>query len=564
MKKAFPILVAFAFGLLHFLFNLGRLNRTLDLDSVQYYLDVETGTVWHPHHLLYTSVGRLLTYLLRTHTGYAHSPMLVMQIGTLAGASFALSIALWAFWKFSRRPLTSLLFIGLVACSHGFWYYSTLNETPLLPACAALLFFLAAVSIARAPKRSMRLDIAAAIGLGALHAAAVGLHQTNVLLALPTLILLFTETPEKTLRPMEPSVRKVVLPARTLARRIVVAGVYGGTGAALTIALYLAVGIGQMKLPLTKDKPPAPIPGLAHGGTFFDWVLMYGHWDKNNQWGVWQRPRARENVARGAVRAVFATSQTFLWNDGTDTKPESALDHRLLALTLGITAAAALLTFTALLRRRWSAFAGWAWILPFSFLASWWEPAHFEFWVMPVTALWTTFFFAWTTTTSPPLVARLFSEAAAGICFAPVLGVVLLNNYSRSILPRSSAVVFGHWEDLYDKDKFAHLLDSAYRHPVPVFTGDPEREWSFRMVLLADFRLKMADDKNLDFFPRYRLQFQQTVSAMERMFPGRPEISELKVELQFLESGRDAWISSSFGNAARSLLEEQKGGRTRK
>lgn len=561
MKKIVPIVGAFGLGLFHFLFNLAHLNRTLDLDSVQYYLDVELGTVWHPHHLLYTSVGRLLTYLLRTHAGYSHSPMLVMQIGTLAGASIALSVAVWAFWRFSRRPLTSVLFIGLIACSHGFWYYSTLNETPLLPASAALIFFVAVTASARAARTTLRKDIAFGIGLGALHAAAVGLHQTNVLMALPALILIFLESPHIEIRHWAPALQKVVQNGRTIERRILLAGVYGTTGALLTIALYLAVGLGQMKLPLTKDQPPAPIPGLARGGTFFDWVLMYGHWDKNNQWGVWQRPRERENVARGAVRALFATSQSFLWSDGRENAPESAFDKRLLILSLGIAGAAALLTIIALMQKRFTAVAGWAWILPFSFLASWWEPAHFEFWVMPVTALWTTIFFAWTTTTSRPMIPRLVSESASGIVFGIVLALVILNNYSRSIRPRSSAVVFGHWEDLYDKDKFAHLLDSAYRQPMPVFKGDPEHEWSFRLVLLADLRLKMADDKNLDFFPRYRLQYEQTLSAMERMFPGRSELGEAKVELEFLQSGRDAWLSSSFGNAARSALEEQQGRR---
>lgn len=163
-------------------------------DSLVYALAAKTGVeTFHPHHLIYTPVVRLIYQALSplcpgcdaVFAGQVHN-MLWAAVGI--AALFYLLSSLWN----TRMALAALvLFVGL----RGYWELAT--QTTMYVPGAAVLITLSAVLLTARPK----MGFGRAVLLGVLLALAILYHQANVLFVLPLGVYLAAAGGKAGLRP---------------------------------------------------------------------------------------------------------------------------------------------------------------------------------------------------------------------------------------------------------------------------------------------------------------------------------------------------------------------------
>lgn len=498
MKRSGPLLLALLCACGWFLINLLYLSHYLDLDIVKYYHDQAAGRLLHPHHLLFSLQGYLAVELARL-LGYTGHAMFVLQMVVLIWSSVLVALIFLGFFRLCQRLLPAFLLTALVFFSHGVWSYATLNDTPLIPALLALLTLLLGLNKANtAQRRTAGGNIRSGLAIATLHTLAVGFHQTMLLL-LPGLVLILCFPPPGQNRNRG---HRLLLPGSyILFTFFMVSILYAGSG--------LLSGLDFVKR--------TPFPGIPAGLNFFEWVLVYGHWDRSVGWGTFERYDITFRIASGAAGMLLSRSSfPALTAKPLRTWLQEAPDlgSLLVLLYLG----SLLFSIVFLLLRGREAFAPLAgtllWLVSASTLASWWEPEHYEHW----------------------FAAFMASVALLSLCLRfwgrllwPVLPLLLFFvlsmaswNFQSTIKPRNQSVVFGYWEDLYDMGNYTNIWNHIYRRPLPVQSGSGNQ--SARRAERRERLQKLLENEGLrDFHAKYRKELEQVEAAIERTEKRNPD-----------------------------------------
>jgi len=480
VKRAIPVLLALLCAGGWFLLNLLYLSHYLDLDIVKYYHDQAAGRLFHPHHLLFSFQGYLAVESARM-LGYTGHGMLILQLVVLCWGSILAGLLFLAFFHLTARTTVALLLTGLTFFSHGVWSYATLNDTPLIPALLALLTLLVGLVKGKAAAgQSWQQKIRTGFVLALLHTLAIGFHQTMVLL-LPglTLILLFSGGRQGDKN------HRLILPVSYIL---------------FTVSLVSFMYVGAGLLSGLDFARKTPFPGIPAGLTFFEWVLVYGHWDRSVGWGTFQRYDIPERIAMGATGMLVS--------DHADAA--RALAQAYISLLI--------LSVLVLLfkdRQQRAALAGvLCWLGAASLLASWWEPEHYEHWFGAFMA-------------SVALVALGLRSLGKWVwpilplLFFFILGMATLN-FRSTIEKRNQGIVFGYWEDLYDMANYTTIWNPIYRKPLAVRGGRGNQ--SARRLMRKERLQKLLENEGLrDFHAKYRKELEQVEAAIERTENRNPD-----------------------------------------
>jgi hypothetical protein len=212
-------------------------NQEQGFDSYVYALNVRDGfDLFHPHHLLYNYIGRLLYQIF----GFGASGSLEFLSG-LSSVLGALSLA--NFYSILRNRLTNLAAISytfFIGGIYSFWYYSTSVEVNM----PAILFFSAALYwlFNRKPSGLNSIIVFAFVSLSILF------HQIMALAVIPILIYMMAR---------QRSVSKPIL--------------YALPGLLSVTFLYIVIGLSQ-----------AAEKSLS--GIYY-WITLYSH---SGVWGKFQ------------------------------------------------------------------------------------------------------------------------------------------------------------------------------------------------------------------------------------------------------------------------------------
>jgi len=201
MKRQYWL--AIAGGLIFTIIYLLTLTEVHTFDALSYIFDVTRKPwqeIFHPHHLAYSPVGAVATWIAGGGDA-AHAMQRVNAIAGGAGVAWCGAIAARR-WQRSDLTIVSMLALG---GSYAFWYYAVEVEVYTL----ATFFLIGVIWMIDTPApRTTQW----ALGLGAMLSGALLFHQTNVLLAIPLLVVAGSEItksrPVWRLRPRPRSARE--------------------------------------------------------------------------------------------------------------------------------------------------------------------------------------------------------------------------------------------------------------------------------------------------------------------------------------------------------------------
>jgi hypothetical protein len=333
-------------------------------DAVTYMIDIEHKGylgLFHPHHLLYSPLGRAFVDLWRAF-GYAGAVDQPLQLlNALAGAGGVL--LLWAFGvAFTGRRWLSLPIALAVGGCYGYWLYASEVEVYTFAALfiALCLWLMAQLErAADAGKRPRGLLIA----LGMATGGAVMFHQTNVLLGLPISVWLLLDA------------------------RLRRGWLWYASAAGAAIALpYVAVALTS---------------GLTTWDSFYNWARGYVG---TGRWGG--------QLRLDTVSALWSGLSGVVSNQA----PLAWAFYALLAVS------AALGAWAWRTVRGWWAFAV-AWLVLYGGFFWWWEPWNIEFWIalLPLAALIGLLALRAIRTPAAPLVLQIGAYATSAAAFGVAL-----------------------------------------------------------------------------------------------------------------------------------------------
>ncbi|MCU0491916.1 MAG: DUF2723 domain-containing protein [Chloroflexaceae bacterium] len=378
----FSWLLPFLLFLACFGLYLSTLTQVHTFDALSYVLDVDRKPwqeLFHPHHLAYGPLGTLVRNLALTF-GYSGSSALPMQVtNALAGAAGA-TLLFTLVRAVTRRTDVALATALLLATSYAFWYYAIEVEVYTVAVLFLTLCLWLMVSLLRQPARWKW------VALGIFQGLATLFHQTNVLMCVPTALLLWLHWRDS--RRTSPNNNRTKLihdlqPALT----------YGIPLAVLVGGSYVAVGIG--------------VSGFRSVEQFSNWLFKYA------RTGWWGGPISGSKLGDLGLGLTNTLAQPWgMW--------ASIL---LLALLLA--------GLPRLLRQEGRLVAVLvAWLLAYGAFFFWWEPDNIEFWIASL----------------PPLLLLLALALStwrkawhAGVWAVLALGAAMLYSNGTAIAQRGDA-----------------------------------------------------------------------------------------------------------------------------
>jgi hypothetical protein len=317
MKRQYWL--AIAGGLIFTIIYLLTLTEVHTFDALSYIFDVTRKPwqeIFHPHHLAYGPVGAIATWLAGGSDA-AHAMQRVNAIAGGTGVAWCGAIAARR-WQRSDLTIVSMLALG---GSYAFWYYAVEVEVYTL----ATFFLIGVIWMIDTPApRTTQW----ALGLGAMLSGALLFHQTNVLLAIPLLVVAGTEITKN----------------RPVWRPWFIAGL---SASAFVLGAYLWVMVG--------------VSGFRSSDQVRAWVLQYA----NTGW--WGGRGTLADLAMGISNTVASLNGGFF-----------------LLIAIGV-------SLLAIRSRQLSIWSIWlsVWLLVYGGFFFWWEPDNIEFWigVTPVAVL---------------------------------------------------------------------------------------------------------------------------------------------------------------------------------
>ncbi|MBE7437489.1 MAG: hypothetical protein HS115_03460 [Spirochaetales bacterium] len=475
-------------------FQLAHLSLFLDHDVVAYYEHTRRHFFFNPHHLLFTIYGRALTLAL---ADWPHSTMFLFQLVHLSVATLTILYFCYTLQQQSHSFFLALSVGGLLFSLRGFWVYSHIYDTPILPTCLGLITF---INIARGTA-----TVRQTMGSALLMALTLAFHQKHFLLLFPAALLTVYKSRDSGLPRFFPA-------ALFLSLSLLLIGL-----------CYFFAGAIHHGYPLSGR---TYLPGVEKGGDFFDWIFLYSHY--GNSWGKDFDPVAGWQGFFQAI--VYTRKKTFGADD-----PESLL----LGFFFSVALFALLIAFW---RRNAVALLAFLWFLLEAALSFWWEPIYFEHWVSPtaILCLATGLGFCQNRRNFNPG-GRLRPESLLAV---PVLCLAILLggwNYEHAVRPAASAVHFGHWEDFYLKSRYVGLWNSLYSEAVPARMESAEQARSKRLAILQNLRSSILSGQESPAKGAWR--FEKALRALEDVAPDDPALPALRQELDVLRTGRENYAT---------------------
>jgi len=348
-KPATTLLLGLGLGAFCLYFYLSHLSFNYTFDGLAFSSQVEkddtpTWLFFHPHHLIYTFLGRLFFVWGKEH-GATWDGLVALQFFDLLTGVMGVLIAFHLLVRETNDRLVSFLAAAGLALSHSYWYFSTIPGVRVFATVTPLFAWYVLTYLRRIPP---------AFGwvVGAAHGLAVLGHQTNLLLvpAFLAAILCFRE--------------------KTLWEKSRAIFYYLTALTALVLAAYGFVG-----------------RFINYKKNFHDWlwwVCSYFHATKK-----WGGHFNESGFDRGQSAMVRAFLQDVLpvkpLNDSiTFGAVESVLQYAILALLVVL-----LLRFKYYWdRHRGALLVSVLWIAAFVPFFVWWEPWNIEFWVSSTIPCW--------------------------------------------------------------------------------------------------------------------------------------------------------------------------------
>ncbi|EFO79410.1 hypothetical protein OSCT_2758 [Oscillochloris trichoides DG-6] len=310
-------------------------------DALSYILDVDRkpwAELFHPHHLAYGPLGASIRSLA-LRWGWQGSAALLIQIANALAGAAGVTIFLALVRASGGNRMQAALGALLLAASYAFWYYAVEVEVYTI----AALFLIVALGILL--RMLERPTIALALGLGLVQGLAVLFHQTNVLLSIPALWVVWRsrgEVGSRWLRQAQPTPnppRWLSLPKLTLllAYMIPLGLIVAGA--------YLGVGLG--------------VSGFRSWEQLYTWMTDYA---RTGWWGGAVDGNKLIGLARGLSNTLAEGPAGVLLGLG--------LLMLLLSSLRGLRQAPAGLVPLCLF-----------WLVSYAAFFLWWEPENIEFWI---------------------------------------------------------------------------------------------------------------------------------------------------------------------------------------
>jgi hypothetical protein len=526
IKKNLSYFIAIFIGLNFILFQFYFLFHYLDIDVANYYTQILKKDFFHPHHLLYNFLGYI--WLTINDNLNINSFLLLKIMNIIFGgvASFFLYIL---FFNESKKYILSLLFVFYIILSFDYIFYSQINDTAFMPLFWNIVFITYFFKI----KNLRFTDL---LFLSLLHTISIGFHQTNLFLIFPSIVKILTSNQKNKIRYLL---------------------FYLFFTFFFIAILYVIIGHYILGYSF-EDNIKKPIPGIPTGGNFYDWVFMYGHWDKELNWGTLERKNLLLDSLYTFSNALFfhkiyyikisiEAYNNFLVNQSALMTLEQFLFITFILLLLSH------IIFSFYFTKKNSNILGiFLWFIFQSLLIMWWEPTNKEFWLTPLFCFILIQFLNFKEFLELIKAKWIYSIIYYIINYLLFLWIFLIfvNNYKNFLKPSQYKTFFGHWEDLYDYEYFKNIMNTDLKL---TFELKQNKETLLKQKLnqLDELRKKLSKKENEIYFKYYIKQFENILISMEKMMYDdnnenlitKEEIQNLKQELELIKNHYDDWLT---------------------
>ncbi len=348
-KLATTLLLGFGLGIFFLYLYLSHLSFNYTFDGLAFSAQVEKDNLplhlyFHPHHLLYTFLGRLFFLWGRAH-GATWDGLVALQFFNLLTGVVGILILFHLMVRETNDRLAALLSASGLAFTHSYWYFSTIPGVRVFATVTPLLAWYVLTYLRNKPPFFGWI-------LGAAHALAVLGHQTNLLLVLAFLGGIF------------------LIHEKTRWERLRASLYYLASLSALVLAAYAVVG-----------------RYVYFRKTYHDWLWwVFSYFHASQKWGGYFKPSGFERGGGAMVHAFLpgVPSLKALYLSLTYGTAETILQNAVLVLL-------ALLLLR--LGHHWAHHrqAVWVsvlWLTAFVPFFVWWEPWNIEFWVSSTIPCW--------------------------------------------------------------------------------------------------------------------------------------------------------------------------------
>lgn len=347
-KLASTLLLGFCLWTFCFCVYLSNLPVNYTYDGMVFASHIESDKypLWdyfHPHHLLYTFLGRLV-FLWGREAGALWDGLVALQFFDIMTGTLGVLIAFHLLVRVTQDRLVSFLTAAGLSFTYSYWYFSTSPGVRIFATVTPLLAWYTLSYLKNNPP-----VFGLAVGLA--HTFAVTGHQTNLLLVPAFLGGIWC------------------LRERTAADRFKASLYYL---AALTVGVLSVYGfVGRF---------------ICYRKTYEAWVWWVFSYMHVAEWGGHLQEK-------GIARGQFAMIQAFL----RDTLPYKTMTEPFTFYTAKIIFQYAVITLSCLLlmrlKRYWDHYrqtlwVGILWLLAFVPFFIWWEPWNIEFWVSSTVPCW--------------------------------------------------------------------------------------------------------------------------------------------------------------------------------
>ncbi|GIX42670.1 MAG: hypothetical protein KatS3mg129_2403 [Leptospiraceae bacterium] len=533
IKFNFIILISIFLGICFILFQFYFLFHYLDIDVANYYIQILKKELFHPHHLFYNFLGWIW---LQLFSNLDFSPFFQLKLMNIIIGGIGTSILYLLFYQYSNKFILSLLFVLYFILSFDYVFYSQINDTAFLPLFVNLIYIFYILKI-------KKINLNQIIFLAFLHTIAIGFHQTNLFLVFVGIIKILSEKNKKSI---------IYMILYVFFTFIFVALLY------ITIGYYI---LGYNFDENIKKR----IPGIPGGGNFFDWVLMYGHWDKELKWGTFERNNLVLKSIFTFSNALFVHKiyyynqfkKAFLSFFDFIVNPNSiiSIEQFLLVIFLIILIFHIILSIF-IIKRNLFILGVLLWFLFQSFLIIWWEPTNKEFWLIPLFSFIFLQFININEILEYIKTKYIFIICYYIINFLLFLWILLIftNNYKNFYITSRYKTFYGHWEDLYDQNFFQNILKNDIKISFPL-KQEEEYLLQQKLIQLDYLRRKLLKKENQIYFNFYIKQFENIILSLEKLKENNSEFSlneelieNFKQELDLIKNHYEEWYKENIKN----------------
>lgn len=522
MKKTILLYIGIIFSGFYFLFQLYLISNYIDVDVVNYYLEIKNNNLFHPHHLFYNFTGWLFIELTKDFLKI--SDFLKLKIMNILAGSISTSLLLSIFYKFSKKIILSILFTFYVVFSFDFWFYSQINDTAFFTLFGVIIYFFFLSKITN-------FRITNSLFIGFIHSIAIGYHQTNLFLYFITVFYILFKTKE-----IKKSILFIVF--------------YSISFIFFTSIFYIFIGHYIYGYSF-EENTKSFIPG-AGKGNFFDWIFMYGHWDISSGWGTFERKNLIPNIIVTFSHSLFFHTQHnidfYFKNLSMNLELLKNFEfflYFIFIISFFITIISSIIFI--FFKKNFFILGIFFWLFSNTLLVSWWEPTNKEFWLVPLFGF---IFLKFLNITELIKILKknyLYYFFYIILCYFifTYLSLIFFQNYYKFFEPRKQKFYIGHWEDLRDQNYFANIMNSDFKIPFNNYFSN-EHLIIQKLKFLETLKYKLSITKNKTQISNYILHYEKTLESIQKLLEQEADqefdISSYYKELELLKNNYDEWL----------------------